>query len=81
MEIENPFDPFSAQGNGDRGLLEEIQRRHGNSSSVVSKQMMAITSAVLEVLSSQAIDPTPAALFAALLAMLDREETSKNPEV
>lgn len=81
MEIDNPFDPFRTQGNGDRGLLEEIQRRHGNSSAVVSKQVMAITSAVLEVLQSQAIDPTPTALFAALLAMLDRQETLQNPQV
>lgn len=65
----------------DEGLVQEILARHGHSAQPHSQQLCAILSAVLEVLRAEGLQPTPTALYAALMSSLEKKETLNNSEV
>lgn len=65
----------------DVGLAAEIFTRHKNSTQPHSQQLVAILQAVLEVLKAEGLQPTPTALFAALMSSLEKPETLLNDEV
>lgn len=70
---------FSSEGQDD--LASEIFRRHGHSAQPHSQQLCAILSAVLEVLRAEGLQPSPTALYAALMSSLEKPETLNNSEV
>lgn len=62
-------------------VAEEIFARHRNSTQPESQQLCIILTSVLEVIAAEGLQPTPTALFAALMSSLQRPETISNPEV
>lgn len=65
----------------DSSLVAEIFARHRNSTQPESQQLCIILSAVLEVIKAEGMQPTPTALFAALMASLEKPETQSTTEV
>lgn len=76
-----PAAGMQAGGAPESGLVAEIYARHLNSRQSSSKQLCAILTAVLEVLKAEALQPTPTALFAALMSSLEKPSTRANLEV
>lgn len=72
-------DPSEPQDDG--GLVAEIMGRHGRSIQPESKQICLILNAVLEVIKAEGLQPTPTALFAALLASLGQPAARDSNEV
>lgn len=62
-------------------LVNEILARHGRSQQPESQQLCAILAALVDVIKSQQSEPTPAALFAAIMTSLGKPETLANLEV
>ena len=62
-------------------VADEIFARHRNSTQPESQQLCIILASVLEVIAAEGLQPTPTALFAALMSSLQRPETTSNPEV
>mmetsp|Transcript_58137 Transcript_58137/g.184995 ORF Transcript_58137/g.184995 Transcript_58137/m.184995 type:complete len:787 (+) Transcript_58137:188-2548(+) len=65
---------------GEGDLVLEIYARHSNKSNE-SRQLCAVLGAVLEVIKEQGLDPTPTALFAALMMSFEGQAMAANPEV
>jgi hypothetical protein len=63
------------------GMADEIFARYRNSKQLESQHVCAILEAVLEVLKAQGSQPTPTALFAALMSSLEKPETLAHAEV
>ena len=63
------------------GVAAEIYAKHRNSSQPESQQVCAVLGAVLEVVQAQSMQPSPTALFAALMASLEKPETQASPQV
>eukprot|EP00887_Chlorella_sp_A99_P003957 scaffold11.g3957.t1 len=57
------------------GVVQEVFARHGHSAQPESQQVVAILRAVLEVLAVEGLAPSPTALFAALMASLEKPES------
>ena len=63
-------------------VVDEIFARHRNSTQPESQQLCLILSSILEVIAAQGLQPTPAALFAALMATLrSPDTTAATPEL
>ncbi|MEW5303887.1 MAG: hypothetical protein WDW36_006539 [Sanguina aurantia] len=65
----------------DGGITQELIQRHGRSPQPESRQLVAVLQAVTDVILAEGLSLTPAALFAATMAALDRPETQASPEV
>ena len=65
----------------DHGFVTELLAKHKNSAQPESKQLCAVLGAILEVLASEGLQPTPTALFAAVMSSLEKVETQGMPEV
>lgn len=65
----------------DGGITQELLQRHGRSPQPESRQLVAVLQAVTDVILAEGLALTPAALFAATMAALDRPETQASPEV
>ena len=63
------------------GVAAEIYAKHRHSAQPESQQVCAVLGAVLEVVQAQALQPSPTALFAALMASLEKPETQSSPQV
>ncbi|KAK9845416.1 hypothetical protein WJX81_006006 [Elliptochloris bilobata] len=63
----------------DAGFTAELLAKHRNSAQPESRQLCAVLGAILEVLSSEGLQPTPTAVFAAVMSSLEKVESS--PEV
>jgi ribosomal RNA-processing protein 12 len=63
------------------GVVTEIFNRHRKSTQAESKQVCVVLAAVLEVIKAEGLQPTPTALFAALLASLAKPEALASAEV
>lgn len=75
--IENEL---AARGNENQGasLAEEIFSRHQGKANPDSRQICAVLSGVLDVIASQGLQPTPAALFAAISTALSSQDIRKD---
>ena len=63
------------------GLAADLLAKHGHSAQASSQTLCAVLSATLEVLQSQGLEATPAALFAAVMSSLDKPEGRESSEV
>ena len=63
------------------GLAAELLAKHKNSTQASSQVLCAVLAATLEVLESQGLPATPAALFAAVMSSLEKPEGSGPHEV
>ncbi|KAL4855011.1 RRP12-like protein [Chlorella vulgaris] len=64
-----------------RSLAQEIFAKFGGKTQAESRQLVAILTAVQEVVMSQGMEVTPTAMFAALMASLEKPETMASSEV
>eukprot|EP00873_Tetraselmis_striata_P019446 jgi/Tetstr1/439710/TSEL_028129.t1 len=73
----------SEYGSGGRqqGIAAEILGRHRKSTQPESQQVCAVLGAVLEVVKGEGLEPTPTALFAALMSALENDATRSTAEV
>jgi ribosomal RNA-processing protein 12 len=78
---ERPLDDFLGPETDGPSVVDEIFARHRNSTQPESQQLRLILTSVLEVISAEGLQPTPTALFAAVMSSLQRPETISNPEV
>lgn len=78
---ERPSDDFVEPDTDGPSVVDEIFARHRNSTQPESQQLRLILTSVLEVISAEGLQPTPTALFAAVMSSLQRPETISNPEV
>lgn len=62
-------------------VVNDIFARHRKSTQPESQQLCLILSAVLDVIRAEGLQPTPTALFAALMSSIERPETAASPEV
>lgn len=76
-----PPPPPGAAAFATGGLVHDILARHGHSTQPESQQVVAILRAVLDILQSESLPATPTALFAALMASLEKPETLVSNEV
>jgi ribosomal RNA-processing protein 12 len=53
----------------------------GSSAPVRLRQVCAVLQAVLDVVAAQGLQPTPTAIFAAVMSSLDRPQTQASAEV
>ena len=63
------------------GVVGEIYAKHRNSTQPESQQVCAVLGAVLEVVQAEGLQPTPTALFAALMSSLEKPETQASSQV
>ena len=63
------------------GVVAEIYAKHRNSTQPESQQLCAVLGAVLEVVQAEGLQPTPTALFAALMSSLEKPETQASSQV
>lgn len=63
------------------GVVGEIYAKHRNSTQPESQQVCAVLGAVLEVVQAEGLQPTPTALFAALMSALEKPETQASNQV
>lgn len=63
------------------GVVAEIYIKHRNSTQPESQQVCAVLGAVLEVVLAEGLQPTPTALFAALMSSLEKPETQASAQV
>ena len=63
------------------GVVTEVYAKHRNSTQPESQQVCAVLGAVMEVVQSEGLQPTPTALFAALMSSLEKPETQASPQV
>jgi hypothetical protein len=68
---------FESEG----GVVAELRARHGRSAQPESQQVLAVLQAVLEVVQAEGLQPSPTALFAAVMSALERKETRSSPQV
>ena len=61
--------------------LSSSRRRHQHSTSLESKQLLAVLGAVLEVVRARNLTPSPTALFGALMVSLERPESRAESSV
>lgn len=57
------------------GVVTEIYAKHRNSTQPESQEVCAVLGAVLEVVQAEGLQPSPTALFAALMSSLEKPET------
>lgn len=72
---------LGAMDEGEMGVVAELRSRHGHSAQPESQQVLAVLTAVLEVIAAEGLQPTPTALFAAVMSALEREDTRSSPQV
>jgi ribosomal RNA-processing protein 12 len=65
----------------ERSLVDEILAKHGHSRQPESVQLCAVLKAVLEVIKAEGLDPSPTALYGALMTALEKPETRGSAEV
>ena len=63
------------------GLAQELLQKHSNSTQESSQTLCAVLKATLEVLQGEGLEPTPSALFAAVMSSLERPQAHSSPEV
>ncbi|KIY94702.1 hypothetical protein MNEG_13261 [Monoraphidium neglectum] len=63
------------------GVVAELRARHGHSAQPESQQVLAVLQAVLDVVAAEGMQPSPTALFAAVMSALEREDTRSSPQV
>jgi len=63
------------------GIADEIMRRHAGKPGAESRALVGVLSAVLDAVRSRGLDPSPSALFAALMAALDGPRALDEPQV
>lgn len=63
------------------GIIADIYAKHGKSIQPESQQLCAVLGAVLEVVQAEGLQPTPTALYAALMSSLEKPETLASPQV
>lgn len=63
------------------GVVAEVYAKHRNSTQPESHQVCAVLGAVIEVVQAEGLQPTPTALFAALMSSLEKPETQVSPQV
>ena len=63
------------------GLAQELLQKHSNSTQESSQTLCAVLRATLEVLQGEGLEPTPSALFAAVMTSLERPQGHSSPEV
>ncbi|KAL6777299.1 hypothetical protein ACKKBF_B20970 [Auxenochlorella protothecoides x Auxenochlorella symbiontica] len=71
--------PTAPSIRGDGAFIAELRAKHSHSSQPESRQLLAIASALLEVVREEGLDPTPTALFAAAMASLERPDVARSP--
>ena len=62
-------------------LADEILRRHAGKPGAESRALVGVLSAVLDAVTVRGLAPSPAALFAALMAALDGPRALDEPQV
>ena len=62
------------------GVAAELLAKHGRSQQPESQQLCLILHAVLEVLQGEGMEPTPTALFAAIMSSLEKPETQASSQ-
>lgn len=62
-------------------LAADLLHKHSNSTQASSQTLCAVLKATLEVLESEGLDPTPSALFAAVMSSLERPQAYSTPDV
>lgn len=67
---------FSAQEHAGQSLTQEIFAKHRNGTQPESQHICIILSSILEVIASEGLQPTPTAIFAALISSLQQHEIS-----
>ncbi|PRW60392.1 ARM repeat superfamily [Chlorella sorokiniana] len=73
--------PPEDDGLGAPTLAQEIYRKYAGKTQPESRQLVAILGAVQEVVRGQGLEVTPTAMFAALMASLEKPETLASSEV
>ena len=63
------------------GFATEILNRHRHSQQPASQQLCAVVGAVLEVVQAAGLQPSPTAIFAAVMSALENPETQASAEV
>jgi hypothetical protein len=79
MEVEECGAP-SIQDPARSGVAAELLAKHSRSQQPESQQLCLILNAVLEVLQSEGMEPTPTALFAAVMSSLEKAETQASAQ-
>ena len=62
------------------GVAAELLAKHSRSQQPESQQLCLILTAVLEVLRGEGMQPTPTALFAAIMSALEKPETQASAQ-
>ena len=70
----------SARGRQRGGVAAELLAKHSRSRQPESQQLCLILTAVLEVLQGEGMEPTPTALFAAIMSSLEKPETQASAQ-
>ena len=66
---------------GIEGVAGEVYARHAHSQQPESQQLCAALSAILEVIEAQGMQPSPTALFAAIMVSLENSTSDQNAQV
>ena len=65
----------------DSGFAAHLLAKHRNSAQPESRQLCAVLGAILEVLQAEGLQPTPTAVFAAVMSSLEKVDGQSSPEV
>ena len=65
----------------DTGFAAHLLAKHRNSAQPESRQLCAVLGAILEVLEAEGLQPTPIAVYAAVMSSLEKVESQSSPEV
>jgi hypothetical protein len=61
-------------------FLEQLRARHATSKQPESQAILAVLSAVVDVISSQQLQPTPVSVFAAVVSSLSTGGSQNDPQ-
>ncbi|CAG9462050.1 unnamed protein product [Pedinophyceae sp. YPF-701] len=71
---------MGAGGTEEDGLAGYIMQRHGRSRQPESVQLVAMTRAVVQVTRARGLEPSPTAMFSAVVGLLEKPESRANGE-
>lgn len=63
------------------GFLDALRARHANSKQPESQAIVAVLSAIVDVINSQKLQPTPVSIFAAVVSSLSTGGPQSDPQV
>lgn len=72
---------MALDGGPQSAFLEQLRARHATSKQPESQAIVAVLSAIVDVIASQKLQPTPVSVFAAVVSSLSSGGAQSDPQV